>query len=949
MWNDVILHRKLDLNLLASNKFYYLLFAAISAVITSLNIGGPYIIHFIDITWPLNPVESILTSFNMWSYSSYGYVNGINIFNFQYFFAIALLSYFPVYIQEFVLLTILQFIGAVYTYKIFKEFIFKNDSMLTRILSFSAAFPVVFSNYYWWDFIPIGFFLISFGVMFLYYSLAFLDDYDKNNEFNYKYIFLMGIASMLSFSSSAPVNANLIILALIMPLFVISRNVRKRKIIIFYSIMLSIVLFTNLWWIIPSYMAVLFTTGSVSSFGGSGNVYVLILNSYNANFFNVLEFVHTISPYFGLSGSLKINNIVYGLSVYMSMILLFFAVGSFVYPKEKLRKGYFLSVFFVLLLDLVMMGINSPLKSMEVYLIDNNGILSEYLRGDPGTLYLAFFFILTITITVSLYVILKPYIETHRNRKSKAIVVLVLLLLIFSFIAIAPQNYDGYAVPHYPYRSRMVVPSFDKEVATFIENNSGQHYTLLYPSGFLEQNVTNGYDAYDILPSMIPQSLVISGTGGNVMLENIYNYIGSSTLRENFAYYLYSENIKYVVVEGDIGGTYPFGFYPPPDYNDILSHLNSTVGIKLVKRMGPDYIYSTDKVPDGMVSKAAIFSNSSIIDGDIIPLKNITYEYYEDTFSNRTVYEPNATYNGGINVNINKTSWNIISNLSYKYTEAEPIFYNSIPLNINTSIDSVLVVKLTGNNGTVLTPQLLTSSNITLYSILNQSTHIPTGYPYNIRGNNNTARSEYGGDHFLMSNKTLTMYILINKADPDKIIHYLYFSLEPLNKNLYGIGNLTFTIQSIELCTYFGSAYGMFLVNNSFDYNYNYTMNYTQTGYTDYYVSADVTNGSGPLVLSLFTAYSPYWAVKGVSGISSYRLIRLDTDTTGIVIYPEAGHKNLEFYIYYGPQNIYVSIEHSLIILYTVFFLSMIAMYKKEEIVKMSRRLGNIIKGFKKP
>lgn len=949
MWNNVTLWRKFNSNLFTSNKFYYLLFAAISVLITFLNIGGQYIIHFIDIMWPLNPVESILTSFNMWSYSSYGYVNGINIFNFQYFFTIALLSYFPVYIQEFVLLAILQLIGAVYTYKIFKEFIFKNDSILVSILSFSAAFPIIFSNYYWWDFIPIGFFLISFGVMFIYYSLAFLDNYNKNNKFNYKYIFLMGIASMLSFSSSAPVNANLIILALIMPLFVISRNSGKKKIIIFYLIMLSIVLFTNLWWIIPSYLAVLFTSGSISSLGGSGNVYVLILNSYNANFFNVLEFAHTISPYFGLAGSLKINNIIYGLSVYLSMILLFFAIGSFFYPKEKLRKEYFLSVFFLVLLDLVMMGINSPLKSIEVYLIDNNGILSEYLRGDPGTLYWAFFVILTIVITVSLYIILKPYMEKHKNRKSKTMIILVLLLLIFSFMAIAPQNYDGYAVPHYPYRSRMVVPSFDKEVAAFIKNNSGQHYTLLYPSGFLEQNVTNGYDAYDILPSMIPQSLIIDGSGGNVMLENIYNYIDSTALSENFSYYLYSENIKYIVVEGDVGGTYPFGFYPPPDYNTMLSHLNNTVGIKLFKRIGPDYIYSADKVPEGMISKAAIFSNSSIIDGDIIPVENITYQYYEDTFGNRTVYEPNATYNGGINVNINKTSWNIISNLSYRYTPAEPIFYNSIPLNINTSIDSVLVVKLTGNNDTVLTPQLLTSSNITLYSILNQSTHILTGYPYNIRGNNNTARSEYGADHFLMSNKTLTMYMLINKADPYKIIHYLYFSPIALNRSLNGIGNLSFTIQSIELGTYFSSAYGMFLVNSSFDYNYNYTVNYTQTGYTEYYVSANITKGSGPLVLSLFTTYSPYWAVRAVGGISSYRLIRLDNDTTGIVIYPEAGHKNVEFYIYYGPQNIYANIEYSLIILYTVFFLSMMAMYKKEKIVNMSRRLGNSIKGFKRP
>lgn len=945
MWNNAILWRRLNLNLLKSNKFYYLLFAAVSTLITSLNIGGQYIIHFIDIMWPLNPVESILTSFNMWSYSDYGYVNGINIFNFQYFFTIALLSYFPIYIQELILLTVLQFIGAVYTYKIFKEFIFKNESMLTRILSLSAPFPIIFSNYYWWDFIPLGFFLISFGVMFIYYSLAFLEVYNKNNKFNYKYIFFMGIASMLSFSSSAPVNANLIILSLIMPLFVMSRNEDKRKVIIFYSILIGIVLFTNLWWIIPSYLAVLFTSGSISSLGGSSNVYILMLNSYNANFFNVLEFVHTVSPYFGLSGSLNINNFVYGISVYLSMILLFFAIGSFFYSKEKMRKEYFLSVFFLVLLDLVMMGINSPLKSIEVYLIDNNGILSEYLRGDPGTLYWAFFFILTITITVSLYIILKPYLEKQRNRKSRAVIILILLLLIFSFISIAPQNYDGYAVPHYPYRSRMIVPNFDNEVATFLDENSGQHYALLYPGGFLEQNITNGYDAYDILPSMIPQSLLIDGPGNNLFLQNIYDYI-DSTITENLSYYLYSENVKYIVIEGDIGGNYPFGFSAPPDYNAILSHLNNTVGIQLVKNFGPDYIYQATRIPNGMISKVGIFSSSSIIDGDIVPLKNITKEYYDDSFSNRTVFEPNATLNNnGITININQTSWSIISNLSYRYTPAEPIFYNSIPLDINTSTYSVLIIKLKGNNNTVITPQLLISANVTIYSILNQSTHVPTGYPYDIRDNNYTATREYGCDHYLMSNKTLTLLLLINNADPALAIHYIYFSPAPLNR-VYG-SNLSFTIESLELGSYFSSAYGMARVSSLFPYNYNYSFNYTRSGYTDFRVSAQITNGSLPIVLSLFTSYSPDWAIKPVTGINSSKIIRLNNYTTGIVIYPKTGYNKLIFYVYYKPQCVYINIEHSLVILYVGFFVLMMALYKKPYVLRTANRLWTYL-GYKK-
>lgn len=943
MFSKVVIRKKVNLTP-PGNRFYYILFAIISIIITAVNMGGPYIIHFIDIMWPLNPVQSIYNSFNIWSYSDYGYFNGINIFNFQYYFVIALLSFLPVYLQELILLSVLQFIGAVYTYKIFKEFILKNDSTLTKVLSFAAAFPIIFSNYYWWDFIPIGFFLISFGAMFLYYLMAFLDSYDKNNSFNYKFLFLMGLASMLSFSSNAPVNADLIILALIMPLFIISKNTGKKKIIIFYLLMLIIILFTNLWWIIPSYMATIFQNISL---GSSSNVYILMLNSHSASFFNILEYDHVASPYLGLAGNLTINSILFRASIYLSIVLLLIADGVFFMSKRKLRKEYFISLIFLIVLDIIMMGINSPLKSLEIYLIDTNGILSEYLRGNPGSFELVLFFILTALIIISVYILLESYMETHKGTKHKVLVILVLALLIFSFIAIAPQNYDGYAVPHYPYRARMVVPAFDTQVANFVEKNTGKSYTLLYPGGFLEQNITHGYDSYDILPSIIPQALLIDGARGT-MLTNIYNYIGSGSLSENFSYYLYSQDIKYIVVEGGLGGNYPFGFSPPPDYNAILQHLNNTNGIKMVKKIGPDYIYEADIYPGSMISKAGIFSNSNIIDGDIIPIANITYEYFNDTFGNRTVYEPNGTYDNGINVNINKTSYDIISNLSYRYTGAEPIFYNSIPLDINTSIDSVLILKLKGNDNTVITPQALTSSNITLYSIENSTDHVSTGYPYNdLRDNNDTATKEYACDYYLMSNNTMTMIINLNSAALGKTIHYIYFSPAALNE-VYG-SDLNFTIESMELGTYFSSAYGMFHVSNSFNYNYNYTVNYIKKGYTDYQVNADISNGTGPIVLSLFTAYSPYWEVKDISGVSSYSIIKLNNDTTGIVIYPESGSRSVKLDLFYGPQKTYVNIEYSLIIAYSLFFISMLILYRRVWTTKTIKKMINRLKLFKNP
>ena len=934
--------KKDDFNFLSSNKFYYLLFAIVSIIITILNLGGPYIVHFIDIMWPLNPIQSIRNSFYIWNFDDYGYFNGINIFNFQYYLFISLLSFFPTYIQEIILLSGLQFIGAVYVFKIFNEFIFNKDQVLVKALSFAAAFPIIFSNYYWWDFIPIGFFLISFGAMFIYYLLAFFSNYIMNGKFNYKFLFLMGISSMLSFSSNAPINANLILLAVIMPLFLVTRGTRKIRIAVFYLSMLSLILFTNLWWILPSYMATIFGN---TSLGNVNNVYILGLNSSSANFINILEFVHVNVPYIGLEGNSGLNNIFYDLSTYLSIILLLLVAFAFFRNKEKFRKEYFLSLIFVILLDLVMMGINSPFKSLEVYLINTNGILSEYLRGDPGSLSMIMFFLLTVLITISVYILIESYSGTFKKAQHKAITIFLLSLLILSFIIIAPQNYDGYAIPHYPYRARMVVPSFDSEVASFIEKNTGQSYTLLYPGGFLEQNTTHGYDSYDILPSLIPQSLLIDSRS-NIMLDNIYNYIGSGSLNENFSYYLYSQNIKYIIIEGEVGGNYPFGFFAPPDYRTILSHLNNTFGIEMVKKFGPDYIYQANNLPQGMISKAKIFSNKNIINGDILPVANITREYFNDTVSNRTIYEPNGTYNNGINFNINKTSWDIISNLSYNYSGAEPIFYNSKPLNINTSTNSVLILKLKGNNNTIISPNIMTSSNITLYSILHPSDLVHNGYPYNnLRDNNATTTKDYGCNHYLMSNNTMTMVINLNSATKGKKVNFIYFFVASLNK-VYG-SDLNFTIESMELGTYYSSAYGKFLVSNSFRYNYNYTMKYVQNGYSDYLVNTYISNGTGPIVFSLFTSYSPYWEVKGISGVSSYRLIILNNDTTGVIIYPKSSQNHIEFVLFYGPQKTYVNIEFSLIFAYLVFFTSLLMLYEKNRSAAIIKRIAKKLKIFK--
>ena len=365
---------------------YYFLILFISIFTAVINIGGPYTIHFIDILWPIRPISEFVNLFNFWSPYNYGGNGGINLFNAPVFILPALLSLLPTYLQEIIVISLMQFIGAFFVFKIFRQFIFEDKMIYASILALGATVAIIFDNIYWYDFFDAGFLFLGFGPIFLYYAMKLTDEYLGSKIFSSKYIIFMIGSGALSFSANVPVNESLMVLALIMPLYV---GIKQRLLsslfgmIKSYIIIIACAIFGNLWWGISSILAQFYYPNILNGLGTyRSNLAIFSSSTKNTYLINLFQYGRVLSsnPYLA-SGNIELNKYIYiVLGGYIVDILLIIALASF-FLSIKLSRKYLLSFVAVFSISLVMLGVNGPLKTILSDLIRLNGALSIMLRN----------------------------------------------------------------------------------------------------------------------------------------------------------------------------------------------------------------------------------------------------------------------------------------------------------------------------------------------------------------------------------------------------------------------------------------------------------------------------------------------------------------------------------------------------------------------------------------
>ncbi|MCL4480982.1 MAG: hypothetical protein M1113_05820, partial [Candidatus Thermoplasmatota archaeon] len=706
---------------------------------------------------------------------------------------------------------------------------------------------------YWWDGLSIDFLLLASGIIFLYYLMNEFERYLNGKKLSFVRMSGISLLSVPVFSMNIPGNISFVTLTVLLPLSLLfSKKVSTAKLIktaYFYFTLTPLLIVFNFWWLGPSAMfALLVHSFAGSSFAVSNNKGMFI------NYSRVLSFITLYRGLYGVYLPYKLtglNSAVYYMVGNVATYIIPATITlSLIFKGKYLRifVYFFISTFLV---SLFFLGFNSPIYGLVLDPLLQNAVVLQGLRLTYYSFSIAFYILLIILDAIAITRIATAFEQLHgftkdprrlflhaRYMKSGkslhkiAIVLIVSILLFFPFTSISTPIYTGYGIPHSPYRARMIVPNYEYSLASYLNRNLNGSYALIFPGGFLEQNWSHGYDAFDILPSLLPSSLLIDGAT-NPTLAFVYSVISSGeAASQNLGNALPQLNIKYIVIEGDVGGPYPFPYSTAPNYPLILNSLNHTKGLVLDQIFGPDYIYKSE-LPQSMFSVAShIIPSRSLIDNYVVPVSNLTHNFYDTSAKNSPSYDAyletilgnktllsehstsvtyqffnysliNTTYtpphdfypvwNNGIFVSLNNSSKEFITlhPLPEPLNSLDPVYlYNGLPLDINTSKNPYLIINFSTNINTGFKIFADTSPTISNASVFNQNL-VLLGFPANSLGFGDAKLfNTYGGNTYSSPNESTTMLINLNQAlasSQNKTIHYILFQILPASNTGTGL------------------------------------------------------------------------------------------------------------------------------------------------------------------
>lgn len=635
---------------LIRSKFSYVFILVFFLIISSLNVGGNFIIHFIDMLWPLVPLQNFYSDFQAWNMMNLGGYAGLQSGG---------IAFYPIYIaldtiipwipaQEVIFLTLSQAIASIYFYRILDKFIFKKFILRGKIRIFALVILAIFSvsNYtvqwlFWWNGVPPAFLFLVATYAMLFYSMNEFKRYLSTGQHDYTSLAFFSFFAIFVFLQNVPFNIAPMLMIFLIPLIFSFKQTRVNVVreIKFYVISLSLIFLVSIIWLVPSYLETVLSPSS-SILGGAAAYNMGLFKGVTSqlNFFTILGGIYAGYNQYGYYAINR--SIFYGVGVPAGYLTVIFLLLSLFLGKGNLRS--FLPILGVVtIISLLSLGVNSPLYVVDLYLFKSPLLLLFFRNPITATsfllsVYSLFLYSMSIdrltervrTIPMNLQsfklkvrnvILQRSYIPSRSWQKVIAIIVIIFISV--QYVSVSTPIYSGDAIPHSPLNARMVIPEYELNVALYLSEilRNETYYALLFPGGFLNQNWTNGYDSYDLLPLMLPNYPLISetntGLGGtsNSLLSDVYNAIDNGSADKiGLVSRLDFLDVKYVVIEGNVSYSSYFGSTFTPAYKIILSSLNNTSNLSLIEKIGTDYVYENlDMV--SMISSVPYNESSSVL------------------------------------------------------------------------------------------------------------------------------------------------------------------------------------------------------------------------------------------------------------------------------------------------------------------------------------------------
>ncbi|MCI4336174.1 MAG: DUF3367 domain-containing protein [Thermoplasmata archaeon] len=830
---------------------------AVATWTTLVNFQGNYTVHFIDNSWPLNPSASLRALVYAWDPQQLGYLNllGTLALPLTAWAAFLQLLGLPSGVQEIVTLVLLQVIAGFFLFLLFDRYILARaaNGIRTPLAVFAAL--ACLTNFgvqtvYWWDFLPYGFELLALGSVFLYLVTRQFEDSLERRPLRPLRVGAMAAAGAIAFSVNIPFNLSFLALTFLLPPIALAARGTEirpfRSVVRFESALVGLVGLVSLWWLIPAAELVqLQPAYAVQQSASINGLAVFVNGTTPITFLSVLQGAVGYPLY--STGHYAATNWVSGtLAPWLEVLPVLTLFAGLVLRRSVLHRPLLLAVSGVVTLSLFVTGVNSPLYPSVFNTLFQSPILLSALR----TPFVAFGEALEVLwiVAISLGVVIvssetqawlaRPpgqgpagwrwHSPALRNSKARwvALVAVIALVVLSPTLAAAPGAFAGDAVPRAPYQSRMAIAPYESAVADYVRSLPGDQYALLYPGGFLEQNWSHGYDSYDVLPSLLPGQFLLDNyregfvVANNTLLTDAYIALQSgSPDTANYSQLLASLDVGALVVEGEVGGSYPFGQSVVQDYPRLLDALNRTANLTLSAIIGPDFIYTIAQ-PRPILSLASrSVAEASLLSGSIAPEVDLTQAY----FNASEITTPNVPYqwlyprwNGGIVYNASPVSKERVPAAALRSVGDLPsaaTLFNGVPFDVPISAGDYLIVNFTTNAQTAISITLVTTVHLGNSSgALLDENSFSVGYPDDNLGLGDADLvSTYGANHFSSGGQSAVLIDDLSGSlgdSPNRTLRYVLVSLWPVLADGSGVrglpvnqwpGNQVVTISQLRL------------------------------------------------------------------------------------------------------------------------------------------------------
>lgn len=655
---------------LKKDLFWCLLICAVALVSTYILLNHG-VIFFDDGFFPFSPYHMLLKELSIFNYpfflgAPYNYVYNYLPFTIFSVFIINIV-HLPFWLDDFLYIAILQFLGSIGVYRIIK-FLYPMGTCASAGAFFGSVFfmlnfnKVITIN----EFYPV-FISISLLPLLAYYILLTY----KSSGINLKYLFYISILSLAMaagyYESTFTFIIALGILSFIIYAIYAFHSPKKEK-AMKSAIIIQILILTSSW-ILPSLLFNTFVGFSEAPSSLSGASVLL----YELNYNHGLALQSLITFDYSLAGFSVIPKMFGGNLIYylLATILLFFSTQLFIFLPIKYSVKKIIKYFDSLIIIVFVLGIIDWPEQVLLYHFVFGVLFSISISWAFWIFQL--WFSLVIGLSVSAFLSIQytqknsfgEEVKRKKLRKYKislrgplsiavklfpAILICILVLAYSMPIALygqegVQQNF-GYVISNYHPSQSLI------DTGNFLSKHSGDGNVLELPitTGEYTINGTNSFWAVSTPLSTFTNSYIEyrdRSDTPNALTFPIMNEFQNS-YSHNLSKYLSLFGIKYIVIsKNEYTGNF-FVNYNLTDYEKLITYFDEMPGYSFVSSFGNYTVFELNE------TNPLIYASNAYNQNYFVTNNSTTMLY--DTFVNNTLLTGNDSLFYGLKQNVTDVS-----------------------------------------------------------------------------------------------------------------------------------------------------------------------------------------------------------------------------------------------------------------------------------------------------